>query len=440
MRPSMKCKLTCILVFSLAGAEAEAGGLALPTRGVRALSLGGAFVAGAEEANALWYNPSRLDGTSVALELGAVETGASFTPPDGTTVSNTATPLLNPTLGGVFRINEMFSVALGAYAPYSGQLAFAEDGPQRYSLTANDHTTLLVLNAAAAVRLGRLRLGAGIQNVMAHVKQRSVLSSYTGLFGTPDDPELDTLSNLDLNDPFTLSANAGASFEAGPFTFGLALQLPYTVSGDAKFQVRLGPSVFLDPIVVEGDSAKFELPFPLMVRGGVLWQANADLRVEASVNFENWSVQEELVVDPTGRITLRNVPGIGDYELGKLVIPRKMQDTWSFHLGSDYAVIEGLHARGGGFFETAGFADETTAVSQLDGTKLGFALGASYQLGDFRFDLAASRIFQFTRDITNSSVRQLNPTNPEQAQVVGNGRYEAGYWVGGIGIAWTPGV
>jgi long-subunit fatty acid transport protein len=295
---------------------------------------------------------------------------------------------------------------------------------------------LLVLHVAAAVRLGRLRLGAGIQNVMAHVKQRSVLSSYTGLFGAPDDPTLDTLSNLDLNDPFTLSANAGASFEAGPFTFGLALQLPYTVSGDAKFQVRLGESVFLDPVVVEGDSARFELPFPLMVRAGVLWRATPDLKIELAANFENWSVQEELVVDPTGRIRLRNVPGIGDYQLGPLVIPRQMQDTWSFHLGSDFAVWEGLHLRGGGFYETAGFTDATTNVSQLDGTKLGLALGASYQLGNFRFDLAASRIFQVTRDVTNSDVRQLNPTNPEQALVVGNGRYEAGYWVGGIGIAW----
>lgn len=434
----MKRKLACIGAFALVlcSQSAWAGGLALPTRGVRALSLAGAFVAGAEEANALWYNPSRLDQTSVAFELGAVDTSATFTPPDGTAVSNSATPLLNPTLGAIFRVNDTLSLALGAYAPYSGQLAFPEDGPQRYSLTANDHTTLLVLNVAAAVRLGRLRLGAGLQNVMAHVKQRSVLSSYTGLFGAPDDPSLDTLSNLDLNDPFTLSANAGASFEAGPFTFGLALQLPYTVSGEAKFQVRLGESVFLDPVVVEGDSARFELPFPLMVRAGVLWQATPDLKVELAANFENWSVQEELVVDPTGRIRLRNVPGIGDYQLGPLVIPRQMQDTWSFHLGSDFAVWEGLHLRGGGFYETAGFADATTNVSQLDGTKLGLALGASYRLGNFRFDLAASRIFQFTRDITDSDVRQLNPTNPEQALVVGNGRYEAGYWVGGIGVAW----
>jgi long-subunit fatty acid transport protein len=127
----MNRKLSCILVgaLSLSAQAAWAGGLALPTRGVRALSLAGAFVAGAEEANALWYNPSRLDQTSVAFELGAVETSATFTPPDGTSVSNSATPLLNPTLGAIFRVNDTLSLALGAYAPYSGQLAFPKTGP-----------------------------------------------------------------------------------------------------------------------------------------------------------------------------------------------------------------------------------------------------------------------------------------------------------------------
>jgi hypothetical protein len=73
-------------------------------------------------------------------------------------------------------------------------------------------------------------------------------------------------------------------------------------------------------------------------------------------------------------------------------------------------------------------------VAQLDDDKIGIGLGASFEAAGFRFDLAASRVFQGTRIINRSEVRQLNPTNPEQAIVVGNGTYDSNYWVIGAGV------
>lgn len=49
-------------------------------------------------------------------------------------------------------------------------------------------------------------------------------------------------------------------------------------------------------------------------------------------------MQDQLIIDPKGRITLRDVPGIGDDEMGPLVVDRRMKDTLSLHLGGDYAV------------------------------------------------------------------------------------------------------
>src|SRR3982751_5905905 len=49
------------LVAMLGASEiAHAGGLTLPTFGVRATGRGGAFVAGADDEMALWYNPAGL--------------------------------------------------------------------------------------------------------------------------------------------------------------------------------------------------------------------------------------------------------------------------------------------------------------------------------------------------------------------------------------------
>ncbi len=427
-------KLAWLLV--LAPVVAHAGGVAYPGRGVRALSVGGAFVAGAEDGNALWYNPARLKDTGLTLELSAVFLNATFSDPTGNSVSNEATPLANPTLGFIWSINDHFAVGVGAYAPYSAQHAFNEAGPQRYSLVRSDATTQLILAVGASAHFGPLRVGASFQNVMSHLRQRTVLSGYTGLFGQPDDPELDILTELDLKDDFTPTGNFGGSFDLGPVTLGLAVQLPFSVAGDAKFRVRLGSSVFFDPITVEGDTVAFEVPFPLMVRGGARWQINPRWMVEAAINWEGWSVQDKLVLDPQGRIILRNVPGIGDYQMRPLEVDRRMKDTLSFHLGSDFEVFPDLHARAGAYFENSSFPDETFTVAQLDDSKLGIALGASYSLNHFRIDLAASRVFQGTRTITNSEQRQVNPTNPEQALVIGNGTHRSNLWIAGLGVTW----
>jgi long-subunit fatty acid transport protein len=428
----------------LASKEARAGGVDLPIRGVRAMSMGGAFVAGAEGVNALWWNPSRIDDSSVEAEAALVSLSASYTPSwgdqAGTTVSNQATPIPNPTLGLIYRVNEMLSLGLGAYAPYAGFARYDESGPQRYSLVASDKTTILYVNAGAALRFGRFRIGGGIQNVDAHLKQDIVLSGYTGLFGTPTDPTLDVLEEIDLTRHFNITGNIGASFDWGPVTLGLAVQLPYKLAGDADFRVRLPSSVFFDSTQVDGNKAHIEVPFPLHVRTGAALRLSPRWYAEASAEYENWSVQQKITVDPQGRITLHGVPGIGDYALKPLIIDRRMHDTVSFHAGTDYQVWESLHVRGGAFFEPSAFSDATFSVAQLDQTKVGLALGVSYWFGPVRIDAAASRVFQGTRTVTGSEIRQTNPTNPAQTVVVGNGTYDSNYWIAGLGVTWHIGA
>jgi long-subunit fatty acid transport protein len=130
----------------------------------------------------------------------------------------------------------------------------------------------------------------------------------------------------------------------------------------------------------------------MMIRAGISWRIVDDLMIEAAFNWEDWSVQQRLIVDPQGGIKLHNVPGIGDYEMGPLTIDRRLRDTYSLHLGGDGRIVDTLHLRGGVFWEPSAFRDETFS--------------------------------------------QINPTNPDQAEVIANGRYSGGYWIGGGGLTW----
>ena len=67
----------------LTAATAHAGGQFLPVRGVRPAARGGAFVAGADDPGALWYNPAGLaellGGAKMELLLDAALVGHDIT-------------------------------------------------------------------------------------------------------------------------------------------------------------------------------------------------------------------------------------------------------------------------------------------------------------------------------------------------------------------------
>ena len=62
-------------------ADARAAGLYFSDRGVRPMGRAGAFVAGADDLGAIWYNPAGLAdaGTSVLVDFGYLHFTDSYT-------------------------------------------------------------------------------------------------------------------------------------------------------------------------------------------------------------------------------------------------------------------------------------------------------------------------------------------------------------------------
>src|SRR5579863_6584919 len=70
-----------VAAWASAPAVGHAGGLYFSDRGVRPLGRGGAFVAGADDLNATWYNPAGLAdaGTSILFDGAWLHFTSSFT-------------------------------------------------------------------------------------------------------------------------------------------------------------------------------------------------------------------------------------------------------------------------------------------------------------------------------------------------------------------------
>jgi long-chain fatty acid transport protein len=163
-----------LLALAAAG-EARAAGLYVSDRGVRPLGRGGAFVAGAGDLGAIWYNPAGIVDTpsSVLTDFAWLNYSADYTrqvaatSATGTTFTQTVplvtgtTPFLPiPTIAASYRWGERqeYAVAGGVFAPMAALSTWPEtvtgaDGvtqvpaPQRFMLISLKGSLLAEMGA-----------------------------------------------------------------------------------------------------------------------------------------------------------------------------------------------------------------------------------------------------------------------------------------------------
>ena len=444
-------RLLCFALVFCAAGDAFAAGFYLPGRGVRPLGRAGAMVAsGNGDLNSLWYNPANLtlDKFQLTVDLALIDLAFEHTRAPRTldngdvrtydAVKNEAPLKTDPQLllGGPLPFDG-FSWAFGVYAPYLSGHTFPEDGAQRYVLVDNDPSLLLFLHLAVSWEINdSIRVGVGFQNVPAHFVLVNVASGYTGVFGDPEDEDLDILAEVVMDDFFAPSGNAGVWIRlSDSLSAGLSFQAPVVFSTkNAKLRVRLPSHPEFQFAETVGDQLAGSLKFPAVARFGVaLTRPKFD--VELAATYEGWSIAKEINAVPTG-IQVENLPGIGTLPVGPLSVPLEWQDTFSVRLGSEIKVSEKAQVRAGYAFETSAIPDERYSVFLADGNKHLFAAGGTFQFTEsFGMDAGLGYYFIPTRNITNSEWRQINPTDTEGkvTLVVGNGEYKQSYFAFGLG-------
>lgn len=444
--------IACLLFADLP--TASAGGLQLSTRGVRPTARAGAFVAGADDLGSLWFNPAGLAAAAggestrdFLVDFGYVAQSAEYTRIDSgnnvqDTVSNEAPGLPVPTLGVGFDIGETLVVAGGVYAPYAALGKYPEEGPQRYSLVDMSQSLLVILEAAVGYRVNdKIRLGAGIQNMIFQMSSRIVFSGCPGETAcAPEDPEFDSLGQIDQTTYFSPSAVVGAQIDVTPtITIGAAFQLPFQISGQGTFESRLPSSGFFDGAEIVGDRADVSFTLPAMVRGGIEVRPTPTWRVELAADLEMWSQHDEFTIEPQN-VRIEGAPGVGTYEIGPLIIPRHFDNSLAVMLGAEGEITDDLTVLGGYSYETAAAPDEYLSVLTVDGTKHLVAGGIGYQRGALSFNATLGFVAVASRTVSPDTgmATQLTPirdTSDEPLVVYTNwGDYSASWLIAGAGV------
>ncbi len=458
-------------------ANAHASGLYFSDRGVRPLARGGAFVAGADDLGAMWYNPAGLAdaGTSFLLDASWLHYTSDFTRKslvyDGSgagaaghlyqfpSVSGTSPVLPIPTLGGsyAFGKDHAFTVALGIMSPYTAITSYpttvnGTPAPSRYSLVSLDGSALVLSGAYLAYKpIERIRIGGGLQALVGTFQSAVVFSASPPdrLISAPEDPNYDTSSSLKVGPIFSPSANFGITgIPIDQLRLGASVQLPVNINAPATVGVRFADGAVFDHATQTGNQGHVRFTLPAVLRAGVEYRTplenQKEIRVEAAYVREFWSMHQSIDLRPDN-IALSGITGFpSPISVAPITLPRNFQDSNSVRLGGELSYIAGgypLATRIGVNYESSAIPTNYVSPLTTDSDKVTAAIGGSMWLMEhkLRLDVVYAHVFAFdvSVDPATAAISRVSPVQGNTVkyqEAINGGNYSHRADVLGVGL------
>ncbi len=460
---------------TLAG-HAHAGGLYFTDRGVRPLGRGGAFVAGADDAGAVYYNPAGLAfaGHQFLLDAAWMQYSSTFQrktlvqqvdpntgKPTGQyyvqifpAVKGTTPVLPIPTLAyadnfGVDKAN----FALAAWAPYAAITSYPETvngnpAPQRYSLISMDGSALAVVGAYGSYQPSKeIALGAGVEMLTGFFTSTVVFNSCPPdrFICAPEEPQYDAFSRLKVGPIFAPTGTVGAIFVPHKLVrLGVSFHLPFWINSPAKVDVRLPSAPIFQNAKQQGNSANVKFQLPWTLRAGIELRPAKRTRVEVAGVYEGWSMHDSIVVNPDN-IKLTGVSGFpSEYTVNTITLQRGFSNTGSIRIGGEQGFDlggYGLDVRAGFIYEKSAIPTKNLSPLTIDLDKTTLAIGGSLHVGKWRFDGTYARVIGKAANVDpkTAAITQVNPVRanpPAFPDRINGGHYEANANVYGVGLVY----
>jgi long-chain fatty acid transport protein len=450
--------------------DAHASGLYFTDRGVRPMGRAGAFVAGADDLGALWYNPAGLADAKTSFladfswlkfsseytrRLRVVDADDTVRYMDDPTVRGSSPIIPLPTIAASYNwgAKKEWTVAGGLYAPYAAIVTYPETvsgrpSPARYALGSFDGSALIFVGGFLAYKpIEQLRFGLGL-GALVGVFQSEVTFSVSPpdrLIAAPEQPEYDAQSRFRVGPIVSPTGSLGATWvPLKELRFGASYQLPTVVSSSARFDVRMPTAAIFDNARVSGNEAHVRFKLPSIFRVGAEVRPIDELRIEAAYVREFWSIHDAIEMTPDD-VSFGGIAGLPrKVPIPPIRFPRNFQDSNSFRLGSEYTfTVAGytLDLRAGLAYETSAIPPEYLSLLTIDMNKTTLSLGGGLHVGQhWRLDAVYAHLFASSVTVSADEARipRVNPI-PGNAplEAVNGGRYAVAADLIGVGVNYT---
>jgi len=363
----------------LSASSALGNGFRLAGQDAFATARGEAFVATADNASAVYYNPaglSRLPGISLRAGGYGVYLNPTYSPPSGAPNSD-STYEIDDQYAAVPQVfcsytpeDFPMSLGFGVYAPYGGDVSWPQDTGFR-TVATDGSLTYVRMNPVLALKLGeRLSIGGGLMVDYGDIELKGALDRI-----------------IPIRFPQDFFRFKGNGWTAG-YNLGLLWQPHEKVWLGATFRSSTpvtfeGSTAFYRPgVPYTHRSAEMDLKFPWEAVAGISYRPTPKWNLEFDVDYTDWS--------SFGDTTIHQ-PGPLDGQ--ESVVPRDIgltfdwRGSWMFGFGVTRYFAGGWHVSAGYLYSENSVPDAHYSPLAVDLDRHFFSVGTGFRGKRWSFDV-----------------------------------------------------
>ncbi len=403
-----------ILILFLPASFLLASGFSIYEQGSRATGMAGAFLAKANDASALFYNPAGLVGLSGwHLQVGsmAIQTQFSFTGPVGMDpyYYNKAKKGLffPPHLYVTYALKPNIVLGLGLYSPFGLASTWQDKWVGRLLATNTELRTIFVNPVIAYGIRDNLSVAAGVSLVNARVVlEKDVLFTPRHLFGHS---KLEAATN-------GYAFNVALHYQpCQKVEIGLMYRSASVLNFD-KGNAYFSFPATQNPVVNQEVAAYFpnkvkassKLTLPASYGVGLAYDMTENLSFEADYLAMGWHTYDQVKIDFAR-------PVAGQTES---VNPRNYQDSFSLRFGLEYRLDRHFTMRAGYAWDYHAVPSAYVEPTLPENDRHNYTVGLGYRDRHFSIDAAYHILLQDDREVKNT-VNDFDGTYSGLANIFG---------------------
>jgi long-chain fatty acid transport protein len=373
----------------------HAAGFGIFEQGTKAMGMGGAFTAQADDPSALFYNAGGLAfvtkadgsiGVTYIHDTKAEFRGANPFPGDGYKADQKPLSAFPPHAYYVQPLGSTWKIGLGVETPFG--LTTEWEHPHQFAgrfISTKAALQAFDINPTIAWQVTP-NFGIGIGGI---ARISNVELNQDIPVNNPFIQSIVSGASLKLKGDFNegYGFNAGILWKATPeFSLGLSYRSKITVNykGDARLTPIATGSAQLDAAIAAQLPLNTDLPvkttidFPAMASFGVAYSFTPNLLVEADANWTGWSSFEELPINFTGGPT---------NSLPDQLVPQGWKDVYNYRLGLRWQANPASQWRLGYVYDQTPQPEVNVNPLLPDADRTGYCIGYGYT-GGWKADFA----------------------------------------------------
>lgn len=380
-----------------------AGGFQINEHGAKAMGLGGAFTAIANDASAIYWNSAgmtQLSGTNFLLGSALIAPSSSFRGVSpAVDISRMKSQAFFPShLFITHSFNESFSAGLGLTTPFGLGTNWSNGWIGRYLALETELKTFWVPITFAYSPVENLSIGAGFIYSFADVL--ITRNNSQAPFAGDAYVELEGSDNFAYGYTFSLMYKPIKDFSIGA---SFRSEVEYEFEGTATVT---GAEQLQEIDAFPGGDVTAKLTTPMNIVGGVAYQVIPQLRLSADFQWIAWSSYDSLNVDFVNP----------EYEDSKS--NRSYKDTYIIRFGAQYDISDKVSLLGGVYFDKMPVDPDYVSPTLPDSDRLGLSIGADAKIFD-QFGISGSYLF--------IRAKELTVTNSKEIYTVGDSPFNGTY-------------